>query len=372
MTLKEFIAKHNLDTWDYMSSDKVNMLKLPRHEEKSSEEGKNDTNELLDLLERDYPDRKLKRTKSGAIPQMVRFGWDVDVRKTGIEVVFLDKVDDKVLGFRWSFGAASSITKDTGVTGREAFFGMAKEFEKDGIDIRSYAVSDGTEIKKTISKPLIDARPIDLDIEWDHAYHIDLHSAYPSGMCEAYPELRPTCERIYANRKRSADDKRLKLWLDASIGYYQSEYCSINGHKHALANLAKAGIEWCRNSVLEIAGQLKAQGKYVLAYNTDGIWYVDETGDFSSEWIGEGLGKAGIDHKDCVIRFKSKGAYEFVEDGKYHPVVRGRTTLDKVKPREEWEWGDIYKGAIVLYGWDPESKRIVDARSSSELILGGM
>ena len=35
--------------------------------------------------------------------------------------------------------------------------------------------------------------------------------------------------------------------------------------------------------------------------------------------------------------------YEFIEDGKYTPVVRGKTKLDRVKPRSEWQWGDIFK-----------------------------
>lgn len=32
---------------------------------------------------------------------------------------------------------------------------------------------------------------------------------------------------------------------------------------------------------------------------------------------------------------KSKGAYQFVEDGKCHTVVRGTTVLDREKDRED-------------------------------------
>ena len=372
MTLREFIKKHNLETWDYMSGGKVNKVSLPRHVESCCEEGMAATNELLELLERDYPDRKLGRTRSEGIKQMVRFGWDVDQSPTGIEVVFLDELeDDVVLGFRWSFGAAGSISKESGITGRGSYFKMLKEFEKDGIELLSYAVENGAEVKKQIKKPMIDARPIDLDVVWDHAYHLDLHSAYPSGMCAAYPELKPTCERIYNNRKKSEKDKELKLQMDAAIGFFQSKYCSVNGYGFALANLAKAGVNWCRKTILGIADELRAKGKYVLAFNTDGIWDVDEQGDFSSDWIGEGLGKAGIDHKDCTIRFKSKGAYEYMEDGRYEPVVRGRTKLDAIKSRDEWEWGDIYKAPVILFAWDPETRRIVETDGIDDELLGG-
>ena len=51
----------------------------------------------------------------------------------------------------------------------------------------------------------------------------------------------------------------------------------------------------------------------------------------------------------------SDGAYEFIEDGVYHPVLRGTSTLDAVQPdRSKWTWGDIYRQAVVCYKFDIE------------------
>ena len=44
-------------------------------------------------------------------------------------------------------------------------------------------------------------------------------------------------------------------------------------------------------------------------------------------------------------------AYEFIENGQYYPVMRGISPLDKVKPRSEWKWGDIYVGSILTFSF---------------------
>jgi hypothetical protein len=45
---------------------------------------------------------------------------------------------------------------------------------------------------------------------------------------------------------------------------------------------------------------------------------------------------------------KSGGSYEYIEDGQYKPVVRGRTKLEETKPRSEWQWGDIFHNDASL------------------------
>lgn len=372
MTLKEFLKTNevktlvfNLRDWPW-SAKQLNKLRFPRYVVKMNEDGCKLTNELLELLETDYPDhyKHLSRTKSNGISTYSNFGWDVDSNKSGIEIIFFGKIDDDIVGFRWMCGATGTLTKEEGITGRGSYFQMIEEFKKDGINIKSYAVDNGEQIKEEINEPLIDCdiniadQDINQAIILDHVNHIDLHSAYPSGMCEAYPELKPTCERIYNNRKLSDNDRKLKLQMDAAIGYFQSKYCGINGHGYALAILSKAGVNWCRETVEKITAELKAQGKWVIAHNTDGIWYQDETNDFHSDWIGEGLSKAAIDHKNCKIRFKSAGAYEYIENGKYTPVVRGSTTLDRTKPRTEWEWGDIFNAKLIEYKFNEETLQL--------------
>ena len=358
-SIKGFLEAYSLEPWHW-GDERLNKLRLPRLSLKTDDDGALAFNHLVEICENDDRYHKgILRTISGGIRLQTGLGYDIDESRGGLEFIFLDYVDDELIGFRVTIGSASSITNKASVTGRGSYFRMIQEFKKDGIDLKSYAITNGKDVKKQIKKPMIDLTAACFeDITYEHAYHIDFHSAYPSGMCAAYPELKPTCERIYNNRKKSEKDKELKLQMDAAIGFFQSGYCSIDGYGFALANLAKAGVNWCRKSVLALERELWDKGKMVLAFNTDGIWYVDEQGDFSSDWIGEGLGKAGIDHKDCTIRFKSKGAYEYMEDGKYHPVVRGATILDRLKSRDEWEWGDIYDAPIIAFRWDKKARRL--------------
>lgn len=89
----------------------------------------------------------------------------------------------------------------------------------------------------------------------------------------------------------------------------------------------------------------------VLLYNTDGIWYCGDV--YHGEGEGKRLGEWENDHINCMFRAKSAGSYEFVEDGKYYPVVRGRTNLDLITPRENWKWGDIFKkeAKVIEFYW---------------------
>jgi hypothetical protein len=99
----------------------------------------------------------------------------------------------------------------------------------------------------------------------------------------------------------------------------------------------------------ELAEKMKKSGRRILAYNTDGIWYVGDV--YHDEGEGKGLGQWENDHINCKIRFKSAGSYEYIENGKYTPVQRGLTKLDSIKPRDEWQWGDIFsdEGKEITY-----------------------
>lgn len=363
-TVKQFIKKYNIPFWTRtkpkkipgkkVQMSKINKLDFPRTCIKANDEGMKIVNRLIEILDPAKRNR-LSRTPSGGISQVIpKLGFSVDVKKNGIEILFMDYVGKDTIGFRLSFDSSTSAVNETGITGRGSYFKMKAEFAKDGINLDDYAVTNGEEIKKEIKKPRIELSMFtEPDKTYQHVNHIDLHSAYPSGVIKAYPELTKTISRIYANRKISEDDRQLKIQLDASIGYFQSEYCVINHKKYALANLAKAGVNWCHDTVTEIAKQLSKQNKRVLAFNTDGIWYVDKQNDFKSKYIGDGLGKAAIDHVDCTIRFKSAGAYEYIENGVYTPVKRGT-------PKEMMtQWGDIYKYSVKKYGWDPKNFKIV-------------
>jgi hypothetical protein len=172
------------------------------------------------------------------------------------------------------------------------------------------------------------------------AHHVDFHSSWPAGLCNKYPEFRPVVEFLYNRRHEYPENK---LILNASIGYMQSAMAQVRAR---WAALSKAAIEDNNARIDALAQRLDDAGYTVIAYNTDGIWYTGGE-PYHGEGEGNNLGQWENDHTHCQLRFKSPGAYEYIEDGKYTPVVRGYTNLDKIRPRTEWSWGDIYQDASI-------------------------
>lgn len=344
----------------------VNYLKMPANPMKPEDDNMETWNMVIDLLHHfGYRNDRLIFTKSGALSKsQFRCGYVVRDRRSYLEIVAV------TIGgaFRVTFTANFDIINEGGMTGREAFQTMTREYAKDGIDIKSYATDRGSEIKAfEIEKPYISiTNAVEIGETYEYVHHLDLHSAYPSGLAALHPELKPTIERIYERRKKSANDKKLKLALDASIGFMQSEYCIVDGNKYALATLSRDGINWCNEQIRNLTKELMRQGYRALAYNTDGIWYTKlENGKsvpskpMTCALEGTTLGTYGTDHVNCKIRWKSKGSYEFIENGVYKPVVRGATRLDKLKARSEWEWGDIFQDAATIIRYRLEGDKII-------------
>ena len=236
--------------------------------------------------------------------------------------------------------------------GASAFRKFRDVLKRHGIDIDEYAENDvqkALEIKETIPSPKIWMNPVFINQTLEHVHHLDLNSAYPSGMVVAYPELRPAIEEIYTKRKV---DPNMKNVLNMSWGYMQSFLC-----KYKWSALSKAGMVWTINRLDELTKELLMSGREIVGYNTDGIWYVGPV--YHDEFEGSGLGQWKTDHINCKFRAKSNGAYEFEEDGKYTPVVRGYTNLEKIKPKEMWEWGDIYGAQVMNCVFDQNTEKLI-------------
>ena len=293
---------------------------------------------------------KIERTPRGGI-RYLSFGRGWDVQKIGnsaieltvttwyatYRLVLTNNVDE--------FGGATKMT------GKKAYVTMRREFKKDGIDLESYAVDNGKEIKKNeIEKPMIMAtNHLQFGRTYENVHHLDFHSSYPGGLANHHPEMRKTIERIYAKRKSSDKDGELKLALDASIGFFQSQYCKIGKHGYALANLARDAVNDNNARIRRVTKELIAAGRTPLLYNTDGIWYLGEPLESGADY-GPGVGRWENDHTAIRFRAKSRGAYEYTDADGYHPVVRGRTRLDETNPRDKWQWGDIFQiGGIKEY-----------------------
>lgn len=245
------------------------------------------------------------------------------------------------------------------ISGKQALNLFIKELKKDGIDLKDYAIKkeDGIKINETIQKPdirLLDKtaiHPFDYNLNkiYENAFHIDFHKFYMSGLKMAHPEFAGAIDRL-AEKAKSKDPRtkaKYKTAMAATIGCMHSKYIA-----YKYAHLAKDAIETAYKRYYEVFEDVQKKGYTIVATNTDGQWIVGP-GIYHNEdlYEGEGLTQWGVDHKNCTLRFKSAGSYEYIEDGSYYPVVRGRTKLDNVMPRTEWEWGDIFLPSAQVNYW---------------------
>lgn len=345
MTVDEFFEKHS-----YLTAQrgliKTNYKKIPVSALQMNSDGAKKFNNIYqDLLKMDL--NTLIRTPSGAISNAPEnksnnmYAWDVRALKSMVEITVRTHIE-----FRLQFRQLSKDNDDTENTmyGWEAFSRFKYLCEKAGINLDDYADNNfdhAMEIKNSIPKPKIcmgDDMWIDKTIS--NAHHIDFHNSYPAGLCNTHPEFRKVIEPLYNERHKHPENK---LILNATIGYMQSAMPQVRAR---WAKLSRDAIKNNNDRIDTLAQTLEDEGYTIIAYNTDGIWY---TGGKPYHGDGEGsaLGQWENDHTYCKLRFKSAGAYEYIENGEYTPVVRGFTNLDKMKPRSEWKWGDIYDHSMV-------------------------
>lgn len=250
--------------------------------------------------------------------------------------------------------------KADAVSGRKAYLEFRNACKKFDIDLDEYATESGGFIKEEIESAMIETRvdEIGKDHTYENVQHIDLNSSYMSGIAHYNEELRPVIEDIYSKRDHSGSeqDKLYKGILNSSFGFFQSEYCVINKHKYALANLSADAIRYNNYVIRTIIRELTKLGCKILLVNTDGIWYQGDRYNITIPgWTsyGDGLGQYKYDHKNCKLRIASKGAYEFIENGVYKPVLRGSTKYEKYVPRDKWKWGDIFRSsARKIFAYD--------------------
>lgn len=228
-----------------------------------------------------------------------------------------------------------------------------------GIDLNNYKIDNGMEIKKEIPKPLINMKyhMNENDKGLTNVHHIDFHNSYPAGLCNTHPEFRDIIEPMYKLRKIKPE---YKFVLNCVIGCMQS---SKKNWKAQWAHLSRDAIKDNNYRVTFLAKLIEISGGEIIGFNTDGIWYRRPT-PYHGANEGDELGQWHNDHINCIFRSKSDGAYEFIEDNKYHAVVRGETTLDRVKNRDNWQWGDIYKGDLIMFKFNEEEGIIYEKEQS--------
>ena len=309
----------------------------------------NEFNNLIDNLKENYSYGFTKTKGNYISKRLSNYGsFEVEATKNSVQIIMI-----------LPYGAAKVQFKNATVenngkmfTGTQAFRNFTKILKEYNINIEDYAITNGPEVKKTIETPYIKLeRDTYRDLIFDNANHIDFHSSYPAGLANTHPEFRPVLEDLYNKRK---ENPMYKAILNLSIGYMQT--LNVIGFNARYAHLAKDAIADNNRRIENLAERLRNSGRTILSYNTDGIWYDGEP--YHGEGEGSNLGDWSNDYVNCIFRAKSAGAYEFIEDGKYYPVVRGQTTLDNIKPRSSWEWGDIYKGTSLQYYYDMKDMHI--------------
>ena len=311
------------------SSSRLNYLLIPVTTFDISKQGARKFNKLY-LWLKSQNLYKLERTPSGSIkngPHVKRPAWDIKSNHYCVELTVVME------GYAWRIQFRTKLPK--GMSGRKAFTLFKKLLLKDGVDLESMAIDNGQEVKKEIERYLV--KPYHrfyLDKTYEKAHHIDFHSSFAGGLANTHPEFRKTLEWLYANREKDEINKNI---LNFSIGYMQS----VAGCKARWAHLSKDAISDNNRRVMEIVEKLEKSGRTVLLLNTDGVWYNGPI--YHGEGEGTGLGEWQNDHINCTFRMASAGAYEYIEDGIYHPVIRGIPNDTKT----EWKWGDIYKEKAV-------------------------
>lgn len=291
---------------------------------------------------------QIKRTPSGGISICVQERMNnqlkYDVRQSGTVVeMTICTFNNGFRSYRIQWRINNYKTKNDAeklISGKQAYQLLKQELAEDDIDLDTYRNSpeEGIEAKKDIHAPDTKVYEGIPDRVYNNAYHLDFHKFYPHGMALEYPAFTPALRRL---ESKSKADEKYKLVMDAFTGWGRS-----NGNKNCFAVLLKNSINRAYEDFDYVLEQLQ-KDREVLFANTDGIWYV------GPEWHGPlespDMGGWSNDHKDCKLRFKSSGCYEFIEDGKYKPVVKGQTKLDKVIARSEWSWGDIYLSKVQVW-----------------------
>ena len=339
---------YSFDTFNDFKN--LNQKAIPVNNIPVNDKGMMEFNDLVDSLKEELK-YGFEKTNSGCIKKVRKNLNRFEIEPTNVSVQIILVLMTGAAKFQFK---NSTVIDDAGneFSGTQAFRSFTKILKDYGINIEDYAITNGPEVKKSIEKPYIQMeKDYYIDRRFFNANHIDFHSSYPAGLANTHPEFRPVLEDLYNKRK---EDPMYKAILNLSIRYMQT--LNVIGFNARYAHLAKDAIADNNRRVEDIAERLRKSGRIVISYNTDGVWYDGET--YHGEGEGPNLGQWSNDHVNCMFRAKSAGAYEFIEDGKYYPVVRGQTTLDAIKPRSSWEWGDIYKSSSLQYYYNPKDMHI--------------
>ena len=294
-------------------------------------------------------------TQSGGISTSARYqltnsySCKTTVTAAGIEIILI--LNSRL--YLFTINNFSNRPIEDKISPWDAWMKFKDLLQSDGKDINDFSINP--KLGKSIKDEFISENSkmylikmfnhmTEKDKPLENCHHIDFNSSFTTGLIKYHPEWKKVLTDLYDGRK---DNKTNKDILNFIIGCMHSSKPQFN---YRWADAAIAAIADNNKRVLSLAAELDQAGRTILGFNTDGIWYQGEI--YHNKQEGTKLGQWKTDHKNCLFRSKSDGAYEFIEDGKYEVVLRGLTNLDKIKPREEWQFGDIYKAELINYKFD--------------------
>ena len=280
----------------------------------------NEFNEIIAYCQ-SHP-REYELTENGAIKSdtLMTDGWCWDNKNKVSHNTFSIILIKGGLLYQFTFWPGKDEQEEKGITGGHA---LQRFRDKCGYLARNYAMTDNAqiaEVKKEIKKPLICLTSIGELLQGREIHdvkHLDIHSAYPAALCKAHPEFYDYFNELYEGRHAHPE---YKCYLNFCIGAMQS--LKLPGRRYP--ELARDAINGNVDYILEKTERMIRKGFSVIGYNTDGIFYTHPLGlEYHDEDEGDAMGQWRTDHRFEKIRFKSAGAYEYIEDGEYHAFVRG-------------------------------------------------
>ena len=327
----------------------INYIKIKCHQLDLTDAGIDEFNKILEFVE-SLNLKPITRTYSHGISTSGKYKYHD--RYDVIELASMIELTLLIGPYAWRIQLRNKTERmgSNAMPGRLAFYKFREICETYGINIEDYKITQGPLIKNTITpyiKKLLIPDIIGLDV--DNVNHIDFNSSFMANLCEAYPEFQPVGDYLYTNRKEHPEYKAV---MNCVIGYFQSLY-----HDASWAHLSKAAINGNNTKVLNLCDELVLNGRKPILINTDGIWYQGEV--YHNDNEGTGLGQWKTDHQDCKLLVKSDAVYQYLENGQVKTVQSGLTNLDKVKPRSQWEWGDIFKNEATPNTYKFINNRVV-------------
>ena len=178
----------------------------------------------------------------------------------------------------------------------------------------------------------------------NHVWSVDINSAFPYALTHIVPSSKQYIHKLYAKRKVSA---KAKGKLNNAIGAMTSKVTTFLGlPPKALSQLRYEILNWHNDQFQAYVDYFESQGAIILNKRIDSIKFLWPHQDRKPRIPNEGtdIGQLKVDFADATYLQISTSKYQYIDPttNKLKVVISGLTSLDRIKPREDWNWDDIF------------------------------